>query len=190
MDTSPLIISLLFLCLACLLSTVQSIQSLLKRKAEETLLEGVSELVLHEMLMVVTKTRISALIGFFVICKCIPTMGSHRHCSRWWTAGIAYSHNSRRKRNLSGVTQWAVFSVCFYREPRKVVLHKGSTGLGFNIVGGEDGEGIFVSFILAGGPADLSGELQRGDQILSVSMSLSCSFFPSTPSINYETIAT
>lgn len=58
---------------------------------------------------------------------------------------------------------------CLYREPRKVVLHKGSTGLGFNIVGGEDGEGIFVSFILAGGPADLSGELRRGDQILSVS---------------------
>lgn len=58
---------------------------------------------------------------------------------------------------------------CLYREPRKVVLHKGSTGLGFNIVGGEDGEGIFVSFILAGGPADLSGELKRGDQILSVS---------------------
>ncbi|XP_075054745.1 disks large homolog 2 isoform X3 [Mixophyes fleayi] len=54
------------------------------------------------------------------------------------------------------------------REPRKVILHKGSTGLGFNIVGGEDGEGIFISFILAGGPADLSGELQRGDQILSV----------------------
>nr|XP_046265743.1 disks large homolog 2 isoform X11 [Scatophagus argus] len=54
------------------------------------------------------------------------------------------------------------------REPRKVVLHKGTTGLGFNIVGGEDGEGIFVSFILAGGPADLSGELRRGDQILSV----------------------
>uniref|UniRef100_A0A8C6LVY3 Discs, large homolog 2 (Drosophila) n=1 Tax=Nothobranchius furzeri TaxID=105023 RepID=A0A8C6LVY3_NOTFU len=55
-----------------------------------------------------------------------------------------------------------------YREPRKVVLHKGSTGLGFNIVGGEDGEGIFISFILAGGPADLSGELQQGDQIISV----------------------
>lgn len=54
------------------------------------------------------------------------------------------------------------------REPRKIILHKGSTGLGFNIVGGEDGEGIFVSFILAGGPADLSGELRRGDQILSV----------------------
>ncbi|KAM6061502.1 disks large homolog 3 isoform 7-T7 [Chlamydotis macqueenii] len=56
----------------------------------------------------------------------------------------------------------------FTREPRKIILHKGSTGLGFNIVGGEDGEGIFVSFILAGGPADLSGELQRGDRILSV----------------------
>lgn len=53
-----------------------------------------------------------------------------------------------------------------------MLLHKGSTGLGFNIVGGEDGEGIFVSFILAGGPADLSGELRRGDRILSVSISL------------------
>lgn len=59
--------------------------------------------------------------------------------------------------------------VCPSREPRKIILHKGSTGLGFNIVGGEDGEGIFVSFILAGGPADLSGELRRGDRILSVS---------------------
>ncbi|NXY62292.1 DLG3 protein, partial [Callaeas wilsoni] len=58
--------------------------------------------------------------------------------------------------------------MCPSREPRKIILHKGSTGLGFNIVGGEDGEGIFVSFILAGGPADLSGELRRGDRILSV----------------------
>ena len=49
------------------------------------------------------------------------------------------------------------------------MIHRGSTGLGFNIVGGEDGEGIFISFILAGGPADLSGELRKGDQILSVS---------------------
>uniref|UniRef100_A0A9J8B965 Discs, large homolog 4a (Drosophila) n=1 Tax=Cyprinus carpio carpio TaxID=630221 RepID=A0A9J8B965_CYPCA len=53
-------------------------------------------------------------------------------------------------------------------DPRRVVIHRGSTGLGFNIVGGEDGEGIFISFILAGGPADLSGELRKGDQILSV----------------------
>lgn len=48
------------------------------------------------------------------------------------------------------------------------MLNKGTSGLGFNIVGGEDGLGIFVSFILAGGPADLSGDLRRGDQILSV----------------------
>ncbi|KAK6313721.1 hypothetical protein J4Q44_G00151800 [Coregonus suidteri] len=54
------------------------------------------------------------------------------------------------------------------REPRKVVLHRGSTGLGFNIVGGEDGEGIFISFILAGGPADLCGEFRKGDRIISV----------------------
>uniref|UniRef100_A0A8C1MFB3 Disks large homolog 1 n=1 Tax=Cyprinus carpio TaxID=7962 RepID=A0A8C1MFB3_CYPCA len=59
-----------------------------------------------------------------------------------------------------------IFSLC--REPRKVVLHRGSTGLGFNIVGGEDGEGIFISFILAGGPADLCGELRKGDRLVSV----------------------
>uniref|UniRef100_A0A8B9RPE7 Discs large MAGUK scaffold protein 3 n=1 Tax=Astyanax mexicanus TaxID=7994 RepID=A0A8B9RPE7_ASTMX len=67
-----------------------------------------------------------------------------------------------------GALAWSDAVALFYREPRKVLLHKGSTGLGFNIVGGEDGEGIFVSFILAGGPADLSGELRRGDRILSV----------------------
>ena len=56
-----------------------------------------------------------------------------------------------------------------------VVLNKGSTGLGFNRVGGEDGEGIFVLFILAGGLADLSGELHRGNQLLSVSVTQSLS---------------
>jgi len=54
------------------------------------------------------------------------------------------------------------------RQPRTVTLSKGPAGLGFNIVGGEDGEGIFISFILAGGPADVSAEVRRGDQILSV----------------------
>jgi len=54
-----------------------------------------------------------------------------------------------------------------------VVLQKGHSGLGFNIVGGEDGEGIFVSFILPGGVADVSGELRPGDQIISVT---SCIF--------------
>jgi len=53
-------------------------------------------------------------------------------------------------------------------EPRTVILLRGPSGLGFNIVGGEDGEGIFISFILAGGPADLSGQVKRGDQILYV----------------------
>ena len=59
------------------------------------------------------------------------------------------------------------------RGQRTAVLTRGPSGLGFNIVGGEDGEGIFISFILAGAPADLSGDLRRGDQILSVS-SLLC----------------
>jgi len=54
------------------------------------------------------------------------------------------------------------------REARVVTLHRGPSGLGFNIVGGEDSEGIFISFILAGGPADLSGRVKRGDQILLV----------------------
>jgi len=56
----------------------------------------------------------------------------------------------------------------FPREPRSVILVKGKSGLGFNIVGGEDGEGIFISFILAGSPADSCGTLRRGDQILLV----------------------
>ena len=56
----------------------------------------------------------------------------------------------------------------FPREPRSVTLVKGPAGLGFNIVGGEDAEGIFISFILAGSPADTCGALRRGDQIISV----------------------
>ena len=52
---------------------------------------------------------------------------------------------------------------------RRVVLKKGPSGLGFNIVGGEEDEGIFVSYILPGGPADVSGTLHKGDQLLSVS---------------------
>uniref|UniRef100_Q91XM9-8 Isoform 8 of Disks large homolog 2 n=1 Tax=Mus musculus TaxID=10090 RepID=Q91XM9-8 len=71
----------------------------------------------------------------------------------------SHSQHSTATRQPSVTLQRAI---SLEGEPRKVVLHKGSTGLGFNIVGGEDGEGIFVSFILAGGPADLSGELQRG----------------------------
>lgn len=73
----------------------------------------------------------------------------------------------------SNCLQWGLhIFICiislFYRDVRTVTLQKGTQGLGFNIVGGEDGEGIFISFILAGGPADQSGDLKRGDQILSV----------------------
>ena len=82
---------------------------------------------------------------------------------------------------LVGVT----VGLCVFREPRRVVLNKGSTGLGFNIVGGEDGEGIFVSFILAGGPADLSGELHRGDHLLSVSLLHSFSRYSLTGETSY-----
>ena len=55
-----------------------------------------------------------------------------------------------------------------FNVPRQVTLKKSAAGLGFNIVGGEDGEGIFVSFILSGGPADVSGQVRRGDRILAV----------------------
>lgn len=54
------------------------------------------------------------------------------------------------------------------REVRTIQIAKGAQGLGFNIVGGEGGQGIYVSFILPGGQADLGGELKRGDQLLSV----------------------
>ena len=65
------------------------------------------------------------------------------------------------------------FDWCGSRVPRQVVLQRSAAGFGFNIVGGEDGEGIFVSFILSGGPADFGGELRRGDQLLSVCIKLS-----------------
>nr|XP_040236649.2 disks large 1 tumor suppressor protein isoform X11 [Anopheles coluzzii] len=65
-------------------------------------------------------------------------------------------------------TPRAVSSEDITRVPRTIVIRKGASGLGFNIVGGEDGQGIFVSYVLAGGAADLGGELKRGDQLLSV----------------------
>ena len=55
------------------------------------------------------------------------------------------------------------------KEPRQIVLKKPlNAGLGFNIVGGKDGAGIFISFIIPGGIADLNGELKKGDQLLKV----------------------
>lgn len=55
----------------------------------------------------------------------------------------------------------------FYRE-RQVLLRRGPTGFGFHIIGDDSGRGIFISSIQTGGAADKSGELRKGDQILSV----------------------
>ncbi|CAF2449682.1 unnamed protein product [Rotaria sp. Silwood2] len=51
---------------------------------------------------------------------------------------------------------------------RRVLLRRSQNGFGFNIVGGDGEEGIYISFIQAGGIADKSGELHKGDRILSV----------------------
>ncbi|XP_039751044.1 disks large 1 tumor suppressor protein isoform X2 [Pararge aegeria] len=66
--------------------------------------------------------------------------------------------NSLRREDVTDSTE----------EPRVVDIEKGPQGLGFNIVGGEDGHGIYVSFLLAGGPAEKSGQLRRGDRLLAV----------------------
>ncbi|GMT32545.1 hypothetical protein PFISCL1PPCAC_23842, partial [Pristionchus fissidentatus] len=52
--------------------------------------------------------------------------------------------------------------------PRKTHLQKGTQGLGFNIVGGEDHEPIYISYVLPGGVADLSGQVRKGDVLLEV----------------------
>ncbi|XP_048526145.1 disks large 1 tumor suppressor protein isoform X5 [Dendroctonus ponderosae] len=88
--------------------------------------------------------------------------------SRCYPESLHSAHSSNLALHQPIGTPRAVSTEDITREVRTVTLQKSSTGLGFNIVGGEDGEGIFVSFILAGGPADLSGELKRGDQIISV----------------------
>ncbi|XP_071050990.1 disks large 1 tumor suppressor protein isoform X4 [Onthophagus taurus] len=88
----------------------------------------------------------------------LSTKGSHVYPESHHSSSLALAPSTPRAVSQEDIT----------RDVRTVVLQKGNSGLGFNIVGGEDGEGIFISFILAGGPADLSGELKRGDQILSV----------------------
>ena len=56
---------------------------------------------------------------------------------------------------------------------RKVTFERPEgTGLGFNIIGGEENFGIFVSFVTAGGIADKSGLVRVGDQILEVRTSI------------------
>ncbi|KAL3122739.1 hypothetical protein niasHT_005456 [Heterodera trifolii] len=53
-------------------------------------------------------------------------------------------------------------------EPRLVRLRKLDTGLGFNIVGGEDGEKVFISGVFPGGAAASSGNVRKGDVLLRV----------------------
>lgn len=47
-------------------------------------------------------------------------------------------------------------------------IRRSDEGLGFNIIGGEDKEGIFISYVAPGSPADQNGILEPGDRILSV----------------------
>ncbi|XP_058804324.1 disks large 1 tumor suppressor protein-like isoform X2 [Phymastichus coffea] len=54
------------------------------------------------------------------------------------------------------------------KDARQVHLRKGRHGFGFNIVGGEDGDSIYISFILKEGPAFIDGTLKKGDRIVSV----------------------
>lgn len=56
----------------------------------------------------------------------------------------------------------------FFRREKIATIRRSEEGLGFNIVGGEDEEGIYISFIVPGSPADLNGILEPGDRILSV----------------------
>jgi len=77
-------------------------------------------------------------------------------------------HGGSNSNTLSSAARRRMEDRMFTREAREVCLTKQGGGLGFNIVGGEDGEGIFISFILAGSPADTCKWLRRGDQILKV----------------------
>ncbi|XP_065889304.1 disks large homolog 1-like isoform X2 [Dysidea avara] len=55
-----------------------------------------------------------------------------------------------------------------YQERLVTFQRPQGTGLGFNIIGGEDNVGIFISFITVGGVADTTGLVKAGDQILEV----------------------
>lgn len=56
----------------------------------------------------------------------------------------------------------------FLSSERRVLLRRGTNGFGFHIIGDENGQGIYISFIQSGGAADKAGELRKGDRILSV----------------------
>ncbi len=56
----------------------------------------------------------------------------------------------------------------FFSSERRILLRRGSNGFGFHIIGDQNLQGIYISFIQSGGAADKSGELRKGDRILSV----------------------
>lgn len=64
----------------------------------------------------------------------------------------------------------AVFAASEGQTPPRVVhLPKTEEGLGFNICGGKEQNcPIYVSRVIPGGVADRGGQLQRGDQLISV----------------------
>ncbi|XP_055588483.1 disks large 1 tumor suppressor protein isoform X4 [Uranotaenia lowii] len=83
-------------------------------------------------------------------------------------ASSRYASSNLLESGMPVGTPRAVSHEDISREPRTIVIQKGPSGLGFNIVGGEDGQGIYVSYVLSGGAADIGGELKRGDQLISV----------------------
>ncbi|XP_050080223.1 disks large 1 tumor suppressor protein isoform X1 [Anopheles maculipalpis] len=97
-----------------------------------------------------------------------PTARSHSPAFALENSSSRYASSNVLETGMPIGTPRAVSSEDITRVPRTIVIRKGASGLGFNIVGGEDGQGIFVSYVLAGGAADLGGELKRGDQLLSV----------------------
>uniref|UniRef100_A0A914H3J1 Uncharacterized protein n=1 Tax=Globodera rostochiensis TaxID=31243 RepID=A0A914H3J1_GLORO len=54
------------------------------------------------------------------------------------------------------------------RQPRWVSIRKGEMGFGFNIVGGEDGEPVYITRVAPGGAADQTGNIRKGDVLLRV----------------------
>uniref|UniRef100_A0A182SH11 Disks large 1 tumor suppressor protein n=1 Tax=Anopheles maculatus TaxID=74869 RepID=A0A182SH11_9DIPT len=97
-----------------------------------------------------------------------PTARSHSPAFALENSSSRYASSNVLETGMPIGTPRAVSSEDITRVPRTIVIRKGASGLGFNIVGGEDGQGIFVSYVLAGGAADLGGELKRGDQLLFV----------------------
>lgn len=74
------------------------------------------------------------------------------------------------KARATGKATVAIFAASEGHAPPRVVhLPKTEEGLGFNIMGGKEQScPIYVSKVIAGGVADRGGQLQRGDQLISV----------------------